>query len=115
MINAIIRASLQNRALVLLLAALLTAAGAYSFVAADVPTVAAPQYLAVRAGMPDDTVYEVLKAVYEHSDILFAAHAESRLRFSPDGIAAGLAAAERSGDEFHPGALRFYREMGWVE
>jgi Cu(I)/Ag(I) efflux system membrane protein CusA/SilA len=32
MINAIIRASLQNRALVLLLAALLTAAGVYSFV-----------------------------------------------------------------------------------
>ena len=32
MINAIIRASLENRALVLLLAALLTAAGAYSFV-----------------------------------------------------------------------------------
>ncbi len=32
MINSIIRASLENRALVLLLAALLAAAGAYSFV-----------------------------------------------------------------------------------
>ena len=88
--------------------------GAYAFAPEDVPTVAAPQHLAVRADMPDDVVYEVLKAVYERSDILFAAHAESRNQFSPYGVAAALTAAERSGEQFHPGALRFYREMGWV-
>lgn len=88
--------------------------GAYAFVPADVPTVAAPQHLAVRAGMPDDVVYEVVKAVHTHREILFAAHAESRVHFSPAGVAAAVSACDASGDVFHPGALRFYREMGWL-
>ena len=89
--------------------------GSYSFVTADVPTVAAPQYLAVRADVPDDIVYQVVKAVYDRSDILFAAHAESRLQFSAEGIRAALVTAQRNGESFHPGALEFYRDMGWVD
>ncbi len=88
--------------------------GAHAFAPQDVPTVAAPQHLAVRADMADDVVYEVLKAVYDHSDILFAAHAESRNWFSSDGVAAAVPAAERSGEQFHPGVLRFCRELGWI-
>jgi len=88
--------------------------GAYAFAPVDVPTVAAPQYLAVRADMPDDIVYQVVKAVYDHSEILFAAHAESREFFSRDTVAESISAAADSGDAFHPGALRFYRELGWV-
>ena len=90
-------------------------AGSYAFVMSDVPTVAAPQYLAVRADMPEETVYEVLKAVYDRSDILFAAHAESRVQFTAEGIASAMATATRNGEAFHPGALRFYREMGWID
>ena len=45
----------------------------------------------------------------------FAAHAESRLQFSAEGISAALVTAQRNGESFHPGALEFYREMGWVD
>jgi hypothetical protein len=90
-------------------------AGTYPFVTRDVPTVAAPQPLVARAELPDDVVYGVVKAVFRHSELLSAAYADSARHMTPEAVAAAVALCERTGDAFHPGALRFYREMGWVD
>jgi len=90
-------------------------AGTYPFVRTDVPTVAASQYFVARPEVSDDAVYEVIKAVYEHAELLYAVHAEAHTLLSPEGIARAFEIAEQTGEVFHPGALRFYRELGWIE
>jgi len=90
-------------------------AGTYPFVTSDVATVAAPQYFVARPEMPDDVVYEVLKAIHEHAELLYAVHAEARSLLTPEGVSSAIEVAGRSGESFHPGALRYYRELGWID
>lgn len=89
-------------------------AGIYPFVTEDVPTVAAPQLVAARATMSDDLAYEITRAVFNHLDIFTTAHPGSAENTTPDAVAAAVLAAGDSGPAFHSGALRFYREMGWI-
>lgn len=89
--------------------------GTYPFVEADVPTVAASQYFVARPEVPDGVVYEVIKAIYEHAELLYSVHADARSLLTPEGISRAVEIAERTGEAFHPGALRFYRELGWIE
>jgi TRAP transporter TAXI family solute receptor len=89
-------------------------AGTYPFVTDDVATVAAPQYFVARPEMPDDVVYEVLKAIYDHAELLYSVHPEARSLLAPEGVSHAMDIARRSGDVFHPGALKYYRERGWI-
>lgn len=89
-------------------------AGSYPFVTADVPTVYAQESLAARPDVPDDIVYEVCKAVFTHIDVLLASHPSSGRQLTPEGVAAAMSLAERCGQAYHPGALRYYRERGWI-
>jgi TRAP transporter TAXI family solute receptor len=90
-------------------------AGTYPFVTEDIPTMAEIQPLAVRPDMPEDVVYYAVKALFNHKDILIAAHAEFATQLAPEAVATFLARAEQSDLTVHPGAMKFYREMGWVE
>lgn len=90
-------------------------AGTYPFVTEDIPTVAKSEFLAVRPDMPEDIVYYTLKALFNHKDILIAAHADFETQLTPDAIAASVAISQRTGVPLHPGALKFYREMGWLD
>jgi len=90
-------------------------AGTYPFVTEDIPTVAYTEFLAVRPDMPEDIVYYTVKALFNHKDILIAAHAEFERQLTPEAIATSLARVEQFGLSIHPGALKFYQEMGWVE
>jgi len=90
-------------------------AGTYSFVTEDIPTVGDTELLAVRPDMPEDVVYYTLKALFNHKDILVAAHTDFETQLTPEAIAASVAISQRTGVPCHPGALKFYREMGWVE
>jgi TRAP transporter TAXI family solute receptor len=85
----------------------------YPFVTEDVPTVAQTEFLAVRPDMPEDIVYYTLKALFNNKGILSAAGAGSKL--TPEAIAASMITSQEIGVPFHPGALRFYREMGWIK
>jgi TRAP transporter TAXI family solute receptor len=87
----------------------------YPFVEADVSTVSFPYPLVTRSDMPDDVVYHVVKAIFEHSDLLFAVSTDAREHMSPESVAASVALSQTVGEPYHPGALRFYREMGWVD
>jgi hypothetical protein len=90
-------------------------AGTYPFVTEDIPTVAETSYLVAKLGLPEDVVYYSLKAIFNHKDILFAAAPEFEKELSPEGIAASVAISQRTGVPFHPGALKFYREIGWIQ
>jgi len=90
-------------------------AGAYPFVTEDVPTMAYTEFLAVRTDMPDDVVYYALKAIFANKHILIGSYAAFEEQLRPEAIAASLALASKSGVSFHPRALRFYREQGWVD
>ena len=90
-------------------------AGTYPFLNDDVATMAGPYPLVVRPDMPDEVVYEVVKAALEHSDLLFAVSAEARSQMQPDAIAAAVTRSRTVGEPYHPGALKYYREQGWID
>jgi TRAP transporter TAXI family solute receptor len=90
-------------------------ADTYPFLTEDIPTVAETEILAVRPDMPEDIVYYTVKALFNHKDILVAAHAGFESQLNAEAVAAAVAISQITGIPFHPGALKFYREMGWVE
>jgi len=90
-------------------------AGTYPFVDADVATVAFAYPLVARSDLPEDVVYHVVKAIFEHSDILFAVNSDAREHMAPESVAASVALSQTVGQPYHSGALRYYREMGWVD
>jgi len=90
-------------------------ADTYPFSTEDIPTVAETELLAVRPDIPEDIVYYTVKALFNHNDILVAAHADFESQLTAEAVAASVAISQRTGIPFHPGALKFYREMGWIE
>ncbi len=58
------------------------------------------------AAVPDDVVYRITKAIYENQKDLIATFPPFKL-FSPANMARAV-----QGVPMHPGAIRFYREVG---
>jgi len=90
-------------------------AGTYSYVTQDLVTVAPLQSLATRADMPDDVVYGLLKSIFEHRDLILAAHGGAAHLWTPEFLSTAVSLGERNGEPYHPGALKYYREMGWLD
>jgi TRAP transporter TAXI family solute receptor len=90
-------------------------AGTYPFVTKDIPTLAETSHLVAKPDLPEDVVYYSLKAIFNHKDILVAAAPGSENEITPEAIAASVARSQESGVPYHPGALKFYREMGWIK
>lgn len=80
-------------------------AGTYRNQDSDVHTVAVLAMLSVRAGLSDDLVYRVTKALFENLDMFSAAHARGG-NLSLDTATGGMPL------ELHPGAARYYSEVG---
>ncbi|MCM3728882.1 TAXI family TRAP transporter solute-binding subunit [Neobacillus cucumis] len=80
-------------------------AGTYPFVKKDIPTAAVDTILVTSADVPDDVVYKVTKAIYEHLDYLYTVH-KSFEAVTKDTI------ADVQGAPMHPGAEKFYKEAG---
>jgi TRAP transporter TAXI family solute receptor len=83
-------------------------AGTYEFVKKDVPTAAVSTVLITSADVPDEKVYKLTKAVYEHLDFLHSVHNSFK-----DMTKETMANLE--GVPFHPGAAKFYKEVGIME
>ena len=83
-------------------------AGTYSRQTSDVQTVAVMAMLSVRAGLSEDLVYRVTKALFENLDMFSAAHARGG-NLSLDTSTGGMPL------ELHPGAARYYREVGVIQ
>lgn len=61
------------------------------------------------AGADEDVVYEFTKAIYENRAAVIERHAAGR-SIQPENV------VRRTGTDFHPGAIRYYREIGiWPE
>ncbi|SOC12771.1 TAXI family TRAP transporter solute-binding subunit [Rhodobacter maris] len=80
-------------------------AGTYQGQEADVPTASVINYLVTSADVPEETVYQMTKLLFEHLDTLKAAHAAA-------GAISLEEAAKPGPAPLHPGAERYYREQG---
>jgi len=91
------------------------AAGTFPFMTADVDTVMSTESLVARSQLQDNVVYDVCEAVFKHIDLLVAAHAPTAKMLTPEAIAEAVARAELGNLTYHPGALAYYRDRGWIE
>lgn len=73
-----------------------------------VTTIGMPTLLFGRADLDDELVYEMVKQVANNKARMVNAVASLK-KWEPEDMAKGLAI------EIHPGAKRFYEEMGWLE
>ena len=80
-------------------------AGTYDGQTEDINTITCKAALYCRADLDEETVYQITKAFYESGDVIAAAHAtgkEVQLEGCLEGITTPI----------HPGAARYYKEMG---
>lgn len=80
-------------------------AGTYPGQVKDINTIAQPNFLAVRADIDEDAVYQITKTIYENLSFLNAIHSATRVMAIEKALA-GLPMP------LHPGALKYYREVG---
>ncbi len=81
------------------------AAGTYPGQDADVQTIAQPNFLAVNASVDEEHVYQVTKTMYENLPFLQAIHPATKA-MAVEAAMAGLPVP------LHPGAARYYKEVG---
>lgn len=80
-------------------------AGTYPGLDKDTNTIAQPNFLACRADVDEDVVYLMTKTVYENLPFLQAIH-KATLAMALEKAIAGLPMP------LHPGAAKYYQEMG---
>ncbi len=71
----------------------------------EIKTIAQPNFLACRADLPEEVVYQITKTIYENLSFLQNIHQATKamaLHKAIDGLTVPL----------HPGASRYYKEMG---
>jgi TRAP transporter TAXI family solute receptor len=83
-------------------------AGTYDGVTEDVPTVAIRNILVTSADLPDDLVYQMTKAMFDHRSDLLSAHSAAK-GITLEGATTGLPLP------LHPGAEKYYREVGAIK
>lgn len=79
--------------------------GTYKGSDEDVPALAIKATLAVSASLDEDTVYEMTKALFENLQELGNAHAKGK-EVSAASAVTGVSVP------FHPGAVKYYKEIG---
>lgn len=75
---------------------------------ADVSTIAIQNYLATREGVSTDMVYTMTKSMFENLDQMIAAHAAAKAIKKEN-------AAKAPPAPLHPGAEKYYREVGLLK
>ncbi|WP_313081371.1 TAXI family TRAP transporter solute-binding subunit [Pulveribacter sp.] len=83
-------------------------AGTYGGQDADVPTAAIPNYLITHAGVSDELAYQMAKQLYEHLDTLKSAHNAAKA-IQRENATKGMPIP------LHPGAERYYKEVGVIK
>jgi TRAP transporter TAXI family solute receptor len=80
-------------------------AGTYRLLDRDYITLAVPNFVIGRADLPDSLVYELVKAVFENQDRLVKTTPLARDTLPQNVV-------KNTFMPFHPGAVRYYREIG---
>jgi uncharacterized protein len=73
-----------------------------------VDTVAIENFLVTHEGVPTDTVYKMTKSLYENLDQMVAAHAAAKAIKREEG-------PKHMPVPLHPGAEKYYREVGLIK
>ena len=81
------------------------AAGTYRLLDKDYVTVGVPNFAIGRADLPDNLVYQLIKAVFENQPRLVKASPAASDTLPQNVV-------KNSFLPFHPGAIRYYREIG---
>ena len=81
---------------------------AYKNLSNSVETLAYPNVIAASAKMPDDLAYNIVKFVAERFDEIRPSE-PSLETFDVKEMAID------AGAPFHPGAVKYYRERGWIK
>ncbi|MBF9031618.1 TAXI family TRAP transporter solute-binding subunit [Rhodobacterales bacterium HKCCE3408] len=81
-------------------------AGSMPGVLEDTTYIAFPQVIFTHADVPDDVVYEMVRAMHDNAAVMGETFPPMRA-FRPEDMHGDPGIAE-----FHPGALRYYEEMG---
>ncbi len=79
--------------------------GTYRGVDEDVTAVASPAILSAEKDLSEDTVYNITKAIFEHLDELAAIHAQGKMIKLETALSA-------MSIPLHPGAEKYYKEVG---
>ncbi|MCC6003115.1 MAG: TAXI family TRAP transporter solute-binding subunit [Thermofilum sp.] len=83
-------------------------AGSYRGINEDIPTVGPGIFFGFNANLDEETVYRIVKTVFEHLDEIYSAHPAARkitLSHALDGQLVPL----------HPGAEKYFREVGLIK
>ena len=80
-------------------------AGTYRYLDQDYITIGAPNFAIGRADLPDDLVYQLVKAVFENQPRLVKATSTASDTLPQNVVKDTFL-------PFHPGAVRYYREIG---
>lgn len=80
-------------------------AGTYKGVDEEVKTVAVKAILIIRSDIPDDVVYNMLDAIFNHTDEIAKAHAKGAM-INLDNAVDGMSIP------WHPGAEKYFKEKG---
>jgi len=83
-------------------------ANTYAGQSTDIATAAIPNFLVTHAGVSDDVAYQMAKSLYDNLDTLYAAHNAAKTIKRENAIK-GMPIP------LHPGAERYYREIGLVK
>lgn len=83
-------------------------ANTYTGQTEDVATAAIPNFLVTHAGVSEELAYQMAKTMYENIDTLYAAHNAAKA-IKRDNAIKGMPVP------LHPGAARYYKEVGLVK
>ncbi|MEO7107760.1 MAG: TAXI family TRAP transporter solute-binding subunit [Rhodoferax sp.] len=83
-------------------------ANTYTGQTTDVPTAAIPNFLVTHSGVSDELAYQMAKTMYENLDTLYAAHNAAKTIKRENAIK-GMPIP------LHPGAARYYKEIGLIK
>jgi TRAP transporter TAXI family solute receptor len=75
---------------------------------ADVPSIAIQNFLVTHEGVPDDIVYKMTKGMYENLDQLVASHSAAK-EIKRENAIKSLPVP------LHPGAAKYYKEVGLLK
>lgn len=75
---------------------------------ADVATAAIPNFLVTHSGVSDELAYQMAKTMYDNIDTLYAAHNAAKVIKRENAIK-GMPIP------LHPGAARYYKEVGLIK
>lgn len=77
--------------------------------AEDVNTVTVRNIMIIREDLPEDVVYDITKGIFENINDITASHNTAKKHISLENSQIGV------GIPFHPGAERYYKEMGIID